>query len=135
MSVNPFDTLTHTHTHTQEQIGVTNDDLEAHVRKNTHVQKVQEHMETKSIAENPKKETAATMADSVMLQVNEITFSDSAIVTIFLWTIFFWLTLNAFSSQNNLKESTAVCDDNKMYFDIEPIPCKYSVIPFNQSLC
>lgn len=50
----------------QEQIGVTKDDLEAHVQKSTHVQKMQELMESEpTAAENQKKEILDMVAVSV----------------------------------------------------------------------
>lgn len=50
----------------QEQIGVTKDDLEAHVQKSIHVQKMQEQMESEpSAAENQKKEIPDMVAVSV----------------------------------------------------------------------
>lgn len=45
----------------QEQIGVTKDDLEAHVQKNTHVQKMQALMGNGAAAENQKKDIPDTV--------------------------------------------------------------------------
>lgn len=50
----------------QEQIGVTKDDLEAHVQKNSHVQKMQELKENGTAAENQKKDNPDVVANTVM---------------------------------------------------------------------
>lgn len=47
----------------QEQIGVTKDDLDAHLQKNTHVQRMQEQLECESTVEGQKKENGQEMAE------------------------------------------------------------------------
>lgn len=49
----------------QEQIGVTKDDIEVHVQKSAHVQKMHEQMENESIVESQRKEIPETVAVAV----------------------------------------------------------------------
>lgn len=51
----------------QEQIGVTKDDLEAHVQKNTHVQKMQELKENGAAPENQRKYVADMVSHKIAL--------------------------------------------------------------------